>query len=400
MHRLRCMGHIINLSIQSFMWNTDTEDLEEPENQTTNDEDAIITEWRKKGPLGMLHNLVVHIQLSPQRLQQFEKLANGRRPVRDNKTRWLSWSTMLNANTKPPIRDAFASYLRLHQKEYIQKDKLSANDWVLLQKICEFLEYVRRLLLELEGHSATLNLVLPAMDMILAHYQKWMEDYAGHIHLEPMLKAGWRKMNKYLKLTSDTPAYIAAIVLDPALKFEYIDINWTPEDAALSKDMMRKFWQDHYRPTAPIASSAAQSPANDGHFHGVLWQRRQHQQQRVSNIADEYEHYIQQDTVYEEDALQWWVQPLQQAKYPNLSKMAIDILSIPAMADETERIFSHAKQRFTALRTLLGMRTFRAFECLKSWYKLKPFDLNGVLLDGEELQELLEANVAQLQQVD
>jgi hypothetical protein len=50
--------------------------------------------------------------------------------------------------------------------------------------------------------------------------------------------------------------------------------------------------------------------------------------------------------------------------------MAIDILLIPAMLADLERLFSSAKLVITDLRNRLGMGIIKAFECLKSWYKL------------------------------
>jgi hypothetical protein len=38
-------------------------------------------------------------------------------------------------------------------------------------------------------------------------------------------------------------------------------------------------------------------------------------------------------------ALAWWLEETQQKNDPSLSKMAVDILSIPAMSAEPERLF-------------------------------------------------------------
>jgi hypothetical protein len=43
-------------------------------------------------------------------------------------------------------------------------------------------------------------------------------------------------------------------------------------------------------------------------------------------------------------ALAWWCQPTQRQRWPKLSLMAIDILSIPLMSDEPERVFSGARR--------------------------------------------------------
>ena len=66
--------------------------------------------WRKKGPLGKLHNIVVFIQRSTQRIQRFKSLieANGLRLIRDNSTRWNSWYMMLERALK--LKEAIQIY--------------------------------------------------------------------------------------------------------------------------------------------------------------------------------------------------------------------------------------------------------------------------------------------------
>jgi hypothetical protein len=60
----------------------------------------------------------------------------------------------------------------------------------------------------------------------------------------------------------------------------------------------------------------------------------------------------------------------QRIAYPNLQKMALDILSIPAMSAEPERLFSGAKITITDRRNRLGVDTIEYLECLKSWLNL------------------------------
>jgi hypothetical protein len=54
-------------------------------------------------------------------------------------------------------------------------------------------------------------------------------------------------------------------------------------------------------------------------------------------------------------------------RFPNLSLMAIDILSIPPMSAETERLFSKAKLTITDRRGSMNMETLNLLECLRSW---------------------------------
>lgn len=54
--------------------------------------------------------------------------------------------------------------------------------------------------------------------------------------------------------------------------------------------------------------------------------------------------------------------------------MAADILSIPAMSSEPERLFSGAKITITDRRNRLGSDVIEALECLKSWFGLREFE--------------------------
>jgi len=66
--------------------------------------------------------------------------------------------------------------------------------------------------------------------------------------------------------------------------------------------------------------------------------------------------------------------------------MAIDILSIPAMSADPERLFSGAKITITDRRNRLGIRTIQALECLKSWLNIIELQED----DAADEDELLE----------
>ena len=64
-HRLRCNGHILNLAANSFLFKTADEALADYNNTIIAISDLPsekeLEEWRKKGPLRKLYNLVVKI---------------------------------------------------------------------------------------------------------------------------------------------------------------------------------------------------------------------------------------------------------------------------------------------------------------------------------------------------
>jgi hypothetical protein len=91
-----------------------------------------IEEWRKVGPLSMLHNFVVYLQGSPQRLQKFLNFSKGHRLARDNTTRWNSWEKMLRIALSHPCYEAIKAYFEEYIDEECRFDELLEEDWELL----------------------------------------------------------------------------------------------------------------------------------------------------------------------------------------------------------------------------------------------------------------------------
>ena len=84
------------------------------------------------------------------------------------------------------------------------------------------------------------------------------------------------------------------------------------------------------------------------------------------------------------------LEPTQRKTYPNLSVMALDVLSIPAMSAEPERLFSSAAITITDRRNRLGIESIQAIECLKSWLAKNMVDTEslGPAITDEVLQGL------------
>jgi hypothetical protein len=151
--RLRCWGHILNLVAKAFLFGTDADafELEDEANATPERAQEQLKAWRKKGPVGKLHNIVVFIRASTQRKELFKNislasieeidgmLVNGDTKhlglVKDNTTRWNSTYLMITrALKKRQELDAFIQVLDVRQaeKRVPREDRLSAEDWLIL----------------------------------------------------------------------------------------------------------------------------------------------------------------------------------------------------------------------------------------------------------------------------
>jgi hypothetical protein len=80
--RGRCIGHIVNLAAKAYLFGEDVDAFEyavETGNQSAASERlrAAQREWRKKGPIGKLLNLMVFIRASPPRRESFKRKMTG-----------------------------------------------------------------------------------------------------------------------------------------------------------------------------------------------------------------------------------------------------------------------------------------------------------------------------------
>ena len=79
--RSRCLGHIINLAAKAFIFGKSVSAFEaivdSVDESSSRDSDATKLaqqEWRKKGPVGKLHNVIVFIRASAQRREEFMRV--------------------------------------------------------------------------------------------------------------------------------------------------------------------------------------------------------------------------------------------------------------------------------------------------------------------------------------
>ena len=80
------------------------------------------------GPLGKMHNIIIHIHGSTAQITEFLELAGRLIPL-DNHTRWNSWFNMLVVllNLRPVVE----KYCQDHKDE-LKDDILTPKDWKML----------------------------------------------------------------------------------------------------------------------------------------------------------------------------------------------------------------------------------------------------------------------------
>ncbi|PSS20943.1 Zinc finger BED domain-containing protein [Actinidia chinensis var. chinensis] len=85
--------------------------------------------------------------------------------------------------------------------------------------------------------------------------------------------------------------------------------------------------------------------------------------------------------VHEFDVLGWW--KLNKKKYPTLSKMARDILTIPVCTLGADSVFDTDRKEMDNYRCSLRPETLEALICAKDWLKCEPFETSKALVKME-----------------
>jgi hypothetical protein len=210
---VRCIGHIVNLVAHQVLFGSDIEAFEKELKNVTAEEVAL-QEWRKKGPIGKLHNVIRYILHSSKRQEAFADIqakqqeylaekASGNRPkiyslVRDNITRWNSWyDTAVRAlKVKQSIDDFLEDELKPYyyavsqsqrsqraepKKPLLLEDRLDADDWHVIARYVALLRPCKEATMALQGNISTTSRygavkgaiwqVLPTYEAMMTHFE-------------------------------------------------------------------------------------------------------------------------------------------------------------------------------------------------------------------------------------
>ena len=419
--RLRCIGHIINLAAQAFLFGHDAQAFYSEIYSATaiQSEQQELDIWRKKGPIGKLHNIVKFIRRSSQRREEFLRIAvndgsnfeglDDLMVISDNVTRWNSAYQMIIRGLK--LRNRIGLYCSQNQKPTrppraedgddgsVKNDTLTSDDWALLTEIADILKVFEEQTKNLEGRAyrgahGTAWEVLPSIQNIIAATKK-KRDYHGalcnpasefsspeHVVIFHSLNTCINKLEKYKALLNVSPVYMAATVMNPAYRWRWCQHN-TPEDLIRKQAEVRQMWDDLYGALATSDNSRPSSSAQNHTFQSTFTDAFRLPAEPESP-NDAYTEYCEDRSIRGlecEGAYDWW----RQHSYLHMAEMAFDMLAIPAMSAECERIFSSASRLITAGRNKLSDEMIEVNECLRAWYQqnLAP----GLTIDDEDDEE-------------
>jgi hypothetical protein len=74
LRRGRCIGHTLNLSAKALLFGKNADAFEQQLSGAEALSDTEYAQWRKKGPVGRLHNIVVDVRISHRLIYLFKEV--------------------------------------------------------------------------------------------------------------------------------------------------------------------------------------------------------------------------------------------------------------------------------------------------------------------------------------
>ena len=400
--RIRCIGHIINLIVEDLLYGDHEQSKHTKRLASVGDEEAYDI-WIQLGLIGRVHNLCIYINRSPERREAFSNLQKEMSLLKllvllvDGGIRWHSTYQMINRIIA--LRDIILKWQRqfVYDKKGvdIRPSFLSMEDFEMLEIWAAILKDFKQLCLEEEVNAdmtsqGTVAGVLKGLTFIYDRIDTIERDIKAlklAPHLAKPFEVGLReariKTMKYLQLLEATNLYYAAVFLDPNWRLAYFEDKWAQYDhkswykkaEAGIKEIYSEYC-DKYAPSPSLSPSPSPTPSES--IENLIIESRltaysqfnrlsakyMSKKRKASAVEDEYTRYTKYwdpaEWQFIEDIIEWWRDHV--TEFPILSRMAFDILSIPGMSAEVERIFSAAGRLITDARSCLKDDTIEASE--------------------------------------
>src|ERR1700760_246484 len=277
------------------------------------------------------------------------------------------------------LEEKVDTYIKKYHED-LALDQISAKDWQSLHSLKENLQPFYRATLMTQGDKRLLYESLYNMDILMKFLGRNINEKTNRktnekSDIQRRSKYALEVLIKYRNLMrTESPYYIAAIALHPSYRLKYFE-TWPPSERDEVYSKLQELWAQYKelplfsQPVSVVETlkkkDKAKSPKD---IYDTI---REEIDQCGSSVPtdDEWELFQQESRVkIDYSPITWWLKPEQQSRWPCLAHMAIDILSIPAMSDEPERIFSRSRRTISWERSRLKKGSIQQLECLKSWF--------------------------------
>ena len=416
--RLRCSPHTINLIGQTLLWGQDGASYDNNTSELAI-ESEYMSHWRRDGPLGVLLAVVNYIK-TPQQyalFADFQRLAHRElppdapsdkrkilEPVKPVVTRWNSFYSCFERAVQ--LQSAVNAYANHHIKRvrdedtyaesrrnklpdaprWMRSDGLTTHDWAVVTEYMDALKPLKAATKRLEGRGNSgkfgcIAEVIPVFEYLLNYYEQRVQAYeavnynahheAPEDHLAINMRAAWAKASDYYAKLDLSPAYYAATILHPYYR-SYCDQSWGSEKPVWLTDNNRRFrslWAQYNTSQPAVRRLKVLSNDMDDAIDGLIDPTTIGDSNEIAH--DEFSQWKQReqradkDSEYANNPIKYWLSL--QDRYPCLSKLALDVLSIPASSCECERMFSELGDLLEPRRRGIQPQLLAAIQCVRRW---------------------------------
>ncbi|KAI1507570.1 Dimer-Tnp-hAT domain containing protein [Pyrenophora tritici-repentis] len=144
----------------------------------------------------------------------------------DNRTRWNSWYYFISRAKR--MKPQIVEFMFQHEVA-LGDNRLTGEDWQILDRAHEFLETFAEATLYAEGKSSIAQPLL-IIEILLKKFEDEKKRYSSgpekDLRMVRAINMGWFVLNKYYSRADEVPAYGAAILLDPSSRRAYLDTFW------------------------------------------------------------------------------------------------------------------------------------------------------------------------------
>jgi hypothetical protein len=274
------------------------------------------------------------------------------------------------------------------------ENQLCDRDWDVLQHLESILTVFETVVKTLEGdgqvrlhHCYWLGSygnmwdVLFGFELLLSkleEFKQFATEFPDAEQFRIGVNLAWEKLDKYYRLFDEISIYYTALASHPTYRWDWFEEVWQekPDWIERAKAIVHDVWIGDYANfdirVSSRESGNESSPTKRPWFYDpfAINSRITQLSRSIAVIGDEYEVWQRDREMCDgevRDPLAYWA--AKQDRYPRLSRMAMDFLTIQPMSAECERAFSAAGKMVTPTRSSLDAVIIRICQVLRSWYR-------------------------------
>ncbi|RYP17077.1 hypothetical protein DL767_010079 [Monosporascus sp. MG133] len=247
------------------------------------------------------------------------------------------------------------------------ENQLTDHDWEVLKLTADILKYYEDAVMTFEGDGirrlrkrgwigsyGNIWDVIPSLEFLLDRLESFkarVEDLPDSRYMAANLNLAWLKLNEYYTKLEETPIYVTALALHPAYRWQWFERNWAdhPEWIQHARDQVEDVWLEGYANMEVLSRAEQARPAKRAkRYYNELQQHLEQSRYGPNPMESDDSVSIEaRDALGEykawcvdfepgdrevQDPIAYWIH--KSVKYPRLSRMALDFLTIQPMSAE------------------------------------------------------------------